>query len=302
MSRLVPFATGVVVVLGAIVSAGPQATPQQATPFRGGTRTVPVYATVLNSDGRLVPDLREEHFEVYDNGVKRPITVFRSDVQPITVVMMLDTSGSMTLYLDLLKAAAEQFALRLLPGDRAKVGSFAARIQVLPPEGFTGDRDRLTQILRNDLQFGNPTRLWDAIFESMNHLAEESGRRVVLVFTDGDDTDSRSVDFGRVIERARDEEFIIYAIGLQSRFMGRVTRPDRNLRRLAEETGGGYFELTRSQDLGSAFSRVADELHRQYVLGFTPSALDGKVHMLEVRTAVPGMTVRARKSYLAKSD
>jgi VWFA-related protein len=302
MSRLVPFATGVVVVLGAIVSAGPQATPQQATPFRGGTRTVPVYATVLNSDGRLVPDLREEHFEVYDNGVKRPITVFRSDVQPITVVMMLDTSGSMTLYLDLLKAAAEQFALRLLPGDRAKVGSFAARIQVLPGDGFTGDRDRLTQILRNELQFGNPTRLWDAIFESMNHLAEESGRRVVLVFTDGDDTDSRSVDFGRVIERARDEEFIIYAIGLQSRFMGRVTRPDRNLRRLAEETGGGYFELTRSQDLGSAFSRVADELHRQYVLGFTPAALDGKVHMLEVRTVVSGMTVRARKSYLAKSD
>jgi VWFA-related protein len=261
-----------------------------------------VYATVLNSDGRLVPDLREEHFEVYDNGVKRPITVFRSDVQPITVVMMLDTSGSMTLYLDLLKAAAEQFALRLLPGDRAKVGSFAARIQVLPGDGFTGDRDRLTQILRNELQFGNPTRLWDAIFESMNHLAEESGRRVVLVFTDGDDTDSRSVDFGRVIERARDEEFIIYAIGLQSRFMGRVTRPDRNLRRLAEETGGGYFELTRSQDLGSAFSRVADELHRQYVLGFTPAALDGKVHMLEVRTVVSGMTVRARKSYLAKSD
>ena len=302
MTRLVLFGAGVAFVLGAIVPAAPQTAPQQATPFRGGTRTVPVYATVINSDGRLVPDLREEHFEVYDNGEKRPITIFRSDVQPITVVVMLDTSGSMTLYLDLLKAAAEQFALRLLPGDKAKVGSFAARIQVLPQEGFTSDRDRLTQILRNELQFGNPTRLWDAIHESMTHLAPEGGRRVVLVFTDGDDTDSQRVDFDEVLSRARDEEFIVYAIGLQSKFMGRVTRPDRKLRRLAEETGGGYFELTRSQDLGSAFTRVADELHRQYVLGFTPAALDGKVHVLDVRTAVPGMTVRARKSYLAKSN
>jgi VWFA-related protein len=280
----------------------PAGAPQQTAQFRGGTQTVPIYATVTNRDGRLVPDLLQEHFEIYDNGEKRPITVFRSDVQPITVVTMLDTSGSMTLYLDTLKDAAEQFTLRLLPEDRAKVGGFSDKIQVLPAEGFTGDRDRLIKILRNDLQFGNPTRLWDAVYEGMNHLAEESGRRVVIVFTDGDDTASRLVDFDRVLERARDEQFLIYGIGLQSMFMGRVTRPDRKLRRLAEETGGGYFDLTRTQDLGAAFTRVADELHRQYVLGFTPAALDGKVHKLEVKTVVQGMTVRARRSYLAKAD
>ena len=298
MSRIVFGAAAIVTLLMSGVPAGGQQTAQ----FRGGTQTVPVYATVTNSEGRLVPDLLQEHFEIYDNGQKRPITVFRSDVQPITVVMMLDTSGSMTLYLDTLKDAAEQFTLRLLPEDRGKVGSFSDKIQVFPRGGFTGDRDQLIQILRNDLQFGNPTRLWDAVFEGMNHLSEETGRRVVLVFTDGDDTASKLVDFDRVIERARDDQFLIYAIGLQSQFMGRVTRPDRKLRRLAEETGGGYFELTKTQDLGTAFSRVADELHRQYVIGFTPASLDGKVHKLEVRSVVPGMTVRARRSYLAKTD
>jgi VWFA-related protein len=299
MKRLVPCTAAMALLLSPALPAG---APQQTAQFRGGTQTVPIYATVTNRDGRLVPDLLQEHFEIYDNGEKRPITVFRSDVQPITVVTMLDTSGSMTLYLDTLKDAAEQFTLRLLPEDRAKVGGFSDKIQVLPAEGFTGDRDRLIQILRNDLQFGNPTRLWDAVYEGMNHLSEESGRRVVIVFTDGDDTASRVVDFDRVLERARDEQFLIYGIGLQSLFMGRITRPDRKLRRLAEETGGGYFDLTRTQDLGAAFTRVADELHRQYVLGFTPAALDGKVHKLEVRSVVPGMTVRARRSYLAKAD
>jgi VWFA-related protein len=298
MNRIVPCAAALAVLLTSAVPAG----MQQTTQFRGGTQTVPIYATVTNSEGRLVPDLLQEHFEIYDNGQKRPITVFRSDVQPITVVMMLDTSGSMTLYLETLKDAAEQFTLRLLPEDRAKVGSFSDKIQVFPREGFSGDRDQLIRILRNDLQFGNPTRLWDAVFEGMNHLSEESGRRVVLVFTDGDDTASKLVDFDRVIERARDDQFLIYGIGLQSLFMGRVTRPDRKLRRLAEETGGGYFDLTKTQDLGSAFTRVADELHRQYVLGFSPAALDGKVHKLEVRSVVPGMVVRARRSYLAKTD
>jgi VWFA-related protein len=92
---------------------------------------------------------------------------------------------------------------------------------------------------------------------------------------------------------------MIYAIGLQSEYAGRVTRPDRSLRRLAEQTGGGYFELRRTADLNSTFTRVLNELHRQYVLGFTPEKLDGTLHTLEVRTTAAGATVRARKSYLA---
>ena len=79
-----------------------------------------------------------------------------------------------------------------------------------------------------------------------------------------------------------------------------VTRPDAGLRKVAEETGGGYFELTRADELNSTFTRVAAELHSQYVLGFTPLAVDGKVHKLEVRINRPGLVARARKSYVAK--
>lgn len=273
----------------------------QGSVFRSASQTVAVYATVLDSLGRMVPDLKEEHFEVYDNGVKVPLSVFKSDVQPIKVVVMLDTSGSMTLNLDLLKIAAEQFVLRLLPADRARIGSFSDKIQISPQ--FTNDRDELTRILRNDIQFGNPTFLWDAIDLSMDALSREVDRRVVLIFTDGEDETSRKTNFNGVMTRAQNEDFMIYAIGLQSQIpaLNRITRPDRNLRRLSEQTGGGYFELTRAADLNTTFTRIADELHRQYVLGFDVQNLDGTVHKLDVRVKVPGMVVRARKSYLAES-
>jgi VWFA-related protein len=264
--------------------------------FRTTSQTVAVYATVTDGTGRLVPDLEQKHFEIYDNGKPQPLTIFKSDVQPITVVTMLDTSGSMTLNLELLKVAAERFVLRLLPDDRARIGSFSDKILLSPQ--FISDRDELVRILRTDIQYGNPTHLWDAIDRSVDALTPETGRRVVLVFTDGDDTGSKS-DFRDVLTRAVNEDFMVYAIGLQSEILGKVTRPDRRLRELAEQTGGGYFELKHTADLNSTFTRVADELHRQYVIGFDPQKLDGVLHKLEVRVKIPGMNVRARKSYLA---
>lgn len=273
---------------------------QQAM-FRAGTRTVPIYATVTDANGRLVPDLERGDFEVYDNGKRQDLTLFENATQPISVVVMLDTSGSMTMHLDLLKQAATQFVIRLLPEDRARVGSFSDRNKIrIAPDVFTGDRDELMRAVREDLQFGNPTALWDAIDKSMDALTPLAGRRVVLAFTDGADNHSdRSQK--HVLNRAQAEEFMIYAIGLRSRVRGQgVTQPDRGLRRVADETGGGYFELQRTDELNTTFTRVAQELHSQYVLGFSPQTLDGKVHTLEVRATRPGLTTRARKSYVAK--
>jgi len=272
---------------------------QQQPIFRSATRTVPIYATVTDAQGRLVPDLERKDFEVFDDGKRVDVSVFESVVQPITVVVMLDTSGSMTMNLELLKQAATQFVIRLLPDDRARVGSFSDKIRVSPPD-FTGDRDELMRILREDIQFGNPTALWDATDASMEALKDMPGRRVVLVFTDGADTYSRRSQ-GDILTRARTDEFMIYAIGLRSQMRGQgVTRPDPGLRKVAEETGGGYFELRRTDELNSTFTRVASELHSQYALGFTPQAMDGKVHKLEVRVTQPGLVARARKSYVAK--
>ena len=98
---------------------------------------------------------------------------------------------------------------------------------------------------------------------------------------------------------------MIYAVGLRSDYFNGSrqvrSKPDSGLKRLAEETGGGYFELDNTSDLAPTFTRVAQELHSQYVLGFTPTVLDGKLHRLLVK-ARTGMTVRARRSYLASAD
>jgi Ca-activated chloride channel family protein len=269
--------------------------------FKTTTNLVPLYVTVTDESKRLVPDLAKEDFEVYDNGKLQTLTTFDNQPTPITAVVMLDTSGSMTLALDMVKQAAEQFLIRLLPDDVAKVGAFNDKIEFHPMDEFTGNRDQLVRSL-SELDFGYPTRLFDAVDHSITHLKGIEGRKVVLVFTDGEDTASK-VDSGDMVDRARAEEVMIYSIGLENSFLNgqqRVrTSPDRGLRKLSEETGGGFFLLRNTQDLGPTFTRVAQELHSQYTLGFAPQNLDGKVHKLEVRVKKPGMNTRARKSYVA---
>ena len=117
-------------------------------------------------------------------------------------------------------------------------------------------------------------------------------------------TPGSRVGLGEVIDRARADEAMVYAIGLESIMQPAAmrvirTRPDRGLKRLAEETGGGYFELKKTEELGPAFTRVAQELHSQYVLGFTPQLLDNKVHRLDVKTTNASLKTRARRSYVA---
>jgi Ca-activated chloride channel family protein len=274
---------------------------QQAT-FRSGTSIVPVLTTVFDSQGRLVPNLEQHEFTILDNGRPQEIVFFQNEVQPFTVVVMMDKSASMTANLEILDQAVEQFILRMLPEDKGQVGAFSDKIEL--SGRFTSDRDDLIGALE-DLQFGNPTKLYDAIDVSLDALKGVEGRRVVLVFTDGDDTASR-LGFGNILERARNEEVMIYAIGLESEYFNGQrlvrSRPDRNLRRLAEETGGGYFELKKTAELAPTFSRVAQELHSLYTLGFTPAMLDGKEHKLAVRMNQPGMTARTRRSYVASPD
>lgn len=291
-------------VIGAVAAAlsGPAVmlSAQQPT-FRTSTQVVSLFATVTDGQNRLVPELTKDDFTVLDNDKPQELLVFQSETQPITVVVMLDTSGSMTGSIKLLKEAAEQFVGRLLPEDKAAVGAFNDKIEL--SANFSNDRDGLITEIR-DLDFGNGTRLYDALNESLNQLRGIDGRRVVLVFTDGDDTASR-IGRGTIMDRARAEEVMIYAIGLQSEYFdgARVvrSRPDSGLRRLADETGGGYFELKQTADLGPTFTRVAQELHSQYVLGFEAQQLDGKVHKLTVKMKQAGMTARARRSYVASA-
>lgn len=283
----------------ALVLAAPVAAQKQT--IKVSTESVAVYVTVTDSEKRLVPDLVLEDFEILDNGKPVNINVFENKPVPITTVVMIDTSGSITASLGFVKEGAEQFLLRLLPDDKAQVGEFSDKIK-FHPGNFIDDRDRLVYLLKNELDFGYPTRLWDAVQESIERLLPESGRKVVVVFTDGDDTASK-IGVGKVMDRAREKDVMVYAVGLQTEYFNGQQRvrssPDRSLKKLAEDTGGGYFELKKTADLGDTFTRVAQELHSQYVLGFSPEALDGKIHKLDVRVKKAGMNARARKTYVA---
>jgi VWFA-related protein len=105
------------------------------------------------------------------------------------------------------------------------------------------------------------------------------------------------------MDRARVKDIMVYAIGLENVYFNGQQRvrssPDRGLKKLAEDTGGGFFLLKKTTDLGDTFTRVAQELHSQYVLGFSPEALDGRIHKLDVRVKKAGMNARARKTYIA---
>jgi Ca-activated chloride channel family protein len=319
------------VVLSALVAfAAPQEPQKPAQPtFRSGSRAVAVYVTAADAQGRIVTDLTRDDFEIYDNGRKQPITLFETGVQPITLVMMLDRSGSMAGNFRLVRSAAEQFVAQLLPGDKARIGSFADRVQ-LDPRDFTGSQHDLIAILRTELQEPGPTPLWNAVNVGITALLHQEGRRVVLVFTDGVDRPigSNNISYRDVARNAEQEDVMIFAIGLKSRFPGggggrrRGAQPgpfggfgggglrpppeepkvDAGLPKIAADTGGGYFELTTANNLSATFTRIADELHRQYSLAFTPANLDGKTHKLEVRIRRPGVVARARKTYVAKKD
>jgi VWFA-related protein len=291
------FTTIAMLVAATLTVAAGQDTPT----FKATTQIVSVPATVLDSQGRLVPNLEQGEFTILDNGKPQTITFFQNETQPFTVVVMLDYSASMTSSLDLLRAASEQFLLRMLPQDKGQVGAFSDRIEFSGE--FTNDRDDLISALR-DLQYGNPTRLWDAVDQSIDMLKPVDGRKVVLVFTDGDDTYSKA-GFGTVLDHAKQNEVMVYAIGLQSTYFNgqRMVRsqPDRSLKKIAEETGGGYFELKKTDELAPTFTRVAQELHSLYTLGFSPAALDGKEHKLDIKMKQTGMAARARRTYIASA-
>jgi Ca-activated chloride channel family protein len=303
--------------------------------FKTGTRTVAVYATVTEPGGRLVPDLTRDDFEIEDDGKPQDITIFANEIQPITVVMLLDRSGSMEGNFDLVREAAEKFVAELGPADKARVGSFSNRIQV-DPRTFTSDRDELIGILRTQLQERGPTPLWNAVNVGITALLHEEGRRVILVFTDGTDFPmnfrTNNSTLKDVMKRADEENVMVYAIGFNGqrvptgisapggRGAGRggrggsrvapaatppimpMGKPDPGLTAIAAETGGGYFEVTSTTDLAQSFRRVADELHHQYVIGFSPGVLDGKTHRLTLRVKSSGLQARARRSYLATKE
>lgn len=289
--------------------------------FRGIGDAVRVFVTVTDGDGRLVTTLTQKDFEIRDEGTPQPITLFDNSPQPIRLVVMLDVSGSMEGNLPLLRAASDQLFARLRPDDVARVGTFGRDVEISPT--FTRDVADLRAALPTMIAPDAPTPLWRALDKALDAFDKENDTRaVILVLSDGKDSglfdfSAAPVSQAEIIDRARSESVMIYAVGMRSRGaqrpapgLGRgglqaslmADMPDPGLARVAQETGGGYTEIRFGQDLVAAFARVADELHSQYLLGFAPPRRDGKRHDIDVRLTQRGLTARARKSYIAPKN
>ena len=300
----------------------PPPQPQQPT-FRSTGRVVPVYTTVTDESGQLVLDLTQDDFEIRDNGKPQEITQFSMKLTPMTGTILIDGSQSVVRDFDLLIGAADAFIVRMMPGDRVRIGSFAEDVRLGPAP--TDDRDELIRFLRNpfSLRMGIRTRLWDAIDLAIESLPPSETRRMVLVLTDGQDTFSvkRQPD---VISRAMRNDVMVYAIRvppstfepknqedlnrakLRAAYTGTDKIPPRPadglLNEVVSDTGGGFFEIDQLSELNSIATQIALELHSQYILGFTPEKLDNKVHKIEVRVKKHGFNARARRSYLASPE
>lgn len=315
MSRFLRHALLAGCAFGALGAAGQQPI------FRGTGDAVRVFVTVTDGDGRLITTLTKDDFQIRDEGKPQPITLFDNTPQPVRLIVMIDVSGSMQGNLPLLREAAEQLFVRLRPDDRARVGAFGHEISISP--SFTSDPRELQAALPVDIAADAPTPLWRALDEALNAFGDEGDeRRVILVLSDGKDSGpidfrNRPVSQAEVIFRARDDDVMVYGIGMRSRgarpvqplagprglqAMLTADLPDPGLARVAEGTGGGYTEIRLGQDLGAAFARVADELHSQYLVAFAPPRRDGKVHDIDVRVTQRGMKPRARKSYVAPTE
>jgi Ca-activated chloride channel homolog len=257
-----------------------------------------------------VADLKQEDFVIIDNGKEQPITLFSNEIEPFSVVMILDRSGSMYKHQYEIRDAAMAFVVRMLPADKARIASFGnvfGNRVMISPSNFTSNKADLIDVLQVPIGLGGASPVLISIDQSITALSSLTGRRVVVIFSDGHDEPLPSmvpVKLKEVIDRARLTNIMVYSIAFSDveRRQGkapRITPPDESLLRLAEDSGGGYFPVTEDSKFSDVFTRVAEELHQQYLLGFEPAARDGKIHKIVVKVKPQGMTVRARQSYVA---
>jgi VWFA-related protein len=256
---------------------------------------VQITATVTGSGGRFVRGLTDAHFRVFEDGVPQKITSFQAENIPLELVVAVDVSGSMTKAMPTVKAAVRKFLTKLRPQDVVTVLSFNDNVFVIARPTVTPE-DRLKTLER--LRPWGGTSLYDAMLKSLAQLGPQAGRRVIVVFTDGEDLNSR-IPLETAERGLESNDAVLYAIGL-----GRAPGMEslrKVLVRLSEKTGGqAYFE--ELDKLDEVFDNVLADLANQYLFGFVPrdATHDGRWHELRVEVPGHGYKVRARKGYRAR--
>jgi Ca-activated chloride channel family protein len=287
--------------------------------------SVPVIVSDLR--GRFVPGLSGESFRLYQDGIRQPIELFLTSEDPIKIALLLDTSKSTTTVLGEIKKAAARFLLRMRPQDSATVMSFDSSIRILCP--FSSDRQELEEAIKSAKVGGGHTKIRDAISEVIQkRFRSISGRRAIVLLSDGQDHGSR-ISADELGDEIAASSTLIYAIhyrvdprelmevlfGVSSRLPSpseadtnsfysdwneRERQGAKFLRDIADLSAGRFYRSDASE-LDQVFGQISQELRQQYLLGFYPdkSKLDGKLHTLDVKVAVPDTVVRSRRSFRA---
>jgi Ca-activated chloride channel family protein len=331
-------------VVAAAVATGAQS--QEGLLFRSGVDFVGVTATVTNDNGRFVSGLRRQDFTVYDDGVVQEVSHFSSDRVPVSLGILLDVSGSMSVEkLSAARTAIERLIFNLLePDDELFFMQFATRAQIV--ERWTTDRERIRRALRR-MDASDGTALYDAVAAAIPTAEEGRHRKkALLVISDGNDTSS-TMNVPLLRQRILDSDVLVYALGVDStasrdsrvpivlpqiqfptpfprpggfppqlpRFPPPIvgggsssTLPSSRgervnadvLRQITDDTGGRTEIVRGFKGLDDATARIADELSKQYFLGYTSSVpRDGRWHSIRVTVRKGGVNVRARRGYFA---
>ena len=289
--------------------------------------TVPV--RVLDRQGRFIADLKQEQFQIYEDGVEQEIAYFEDAEQPFTVALLLDISDSTKFKLKEIQDAAAAFVEQLRPCDRVILVAFDQNVTILTEA--TSDRGVLTEAIRRT-QTGGGTSLYTALDRVVKEqLSHSRGRKAIVLFTDGVDTTSKSATYESTLRAAEELDALVYTIqyntyniavsSLKPTLSSQITftmaqvvtsrgeplsvayaRANEYLHLLAYKTGGRFYYADTVAHLTKTFARIAQELRQQYSLGYYPKnqTAKGERRQIKVRVNATGAAVRTRRSYIYK--
>jgi VWFA-related protein len=291
------------------VSAGAQATPQQPPaqtdgPLRIDVDLVNVLFTVADKRGKLIPTLKKEDFKIYEDDKLQAVTNFSSETNlPLTIALLVDTSGSIRDKLRFEQEAAIEFFYSTLRRgkDKALVISFDSGVDLL--QDFTDDPEKLAEAV-NKIRAGGGTSIYDAVYLAVNEkLAKESGRKLIILISDGDDNNSR-VSLTDALEATQKNDVALYSISTNTSayFSSREQEQgDKTLKRMSEETGGRAFFPFKIDELAANFQQIGDELRSQYTIAYRSgnTLMNGAFRRIRIDVANKDLKARSRTGYYA---
>lgn len=271
--------------------------------LRVSSNLVPVPTTVVDSRGAAITSLSLEDFELRVDGQVHAISEINRSETPVRMAMLFDNSGSLSASREFEKHAAVRFFENVLrPIDQAAIYSISTDVLLTQP--MTGHVRLLQQRIESFGKAEGSTALYDGVFAALVYLRPFSGRRVIVIVSDGRDTTSRH-DFDTTLQRLLGDESQIYVVqtGLYDNANVRDLAAERRMELFAAQTGGAVYIPKTVEDLDIAFAQIAADLAQQYVLSYYPpeDKRDGRYHNISVRVKdKTNLRIRARKGFLVK--